>query len=193
MNTTRSSLLDRVRDLDNASSWVEFDKLYRPLLMHYARGRGLGATDAEEIAQQCLEVIVRQISGFRKRSSFRSWLRAIVANKVKKHFRERKKWSTAGADALADAVGTEEAPDAAWDRQWELAHLAYCMEDLRSYFAEHTVRAFQLYVIHEVPVAVIASLLGMTPNQIYVAKSRVTRRIKERFSELLRGLYGEGS
>ena len=193
MNTTRSSLLDRVRDFDNTSSWVEFDRLYRPLLMHYARGRGLGATDAEEVAQQCLEVIVRRISGFRKRSSFRSWLRRIVANKVKKHFRERKKWSTTGADALADAVGTEEAPDAAWDRQWELAHLAYCMDDLRSEFAEHTVRAFQLYAIQEMPVAEIASLLSVTPNQIYVAKSRVTRRIKERFSELMRLLYGDVS
>ena len=58
MPATRSSLLSRVRDLDDSDGWVEFDKLYRPLLIEYAQQRGLSFEEAEEIAQQCLIAIV---------------------------------------------------------------------------------------------------------------------------------------
>ena len=32
MNTTRASLLARLKDLDNTVAWQEFDGLYRPML-----------------------------------------------------------------------------------------------------------------------------------------------------------------
>ncbi len=35
--------------------------------------------------------------------------------------------------------------------------------------------------------------LGMTANQIYVAKARVLARIRERFGEMIESLYGESS
>lgn len=191
MERTRSSLLGRVRDLDDSSGWVEFDGLYRPLLVRYARNRGLGATDAEEIAQQCIEVIVEKIQRFKKRARFRSWLRRIVDNKVKQFIRDRRKRVAAGDEVLAELPCVRGGLDEIWEHQWELAHLAYCMRRLRADFADHTLQAFELYVIQSLPVADIAELLGMTPNQIYMAKSRVIKRIRERHTELTTALYGE--
>jgi RNA polymerase sigma factor (sigma-70 family) len=190
MNTTRSSLINRVRDFGNASSWVEFDRLYRPLLAEYARRCGIDRVDAEEIAQQCLQVVVRQIPEFQKRKSFRGWLWAIADNKIKRYFRDRKARRCLAPGALADKAAAVETPDQEWERQWELAHLAYCIDNVRGDFAEHTFRAFELYVIHEKPVAEIVRTLGMTANQVYVAKSRVCCRIRERFHELMEALYG---
>ncbi|UCE60177.1 MAG: pre-peptidase C-terminal domain-containing protein [Phycisphaerales bacterium] len=40
MDATRSSLLSRVRDFDDETSWSDFDKLYRHLLTTYAMRRG---------------------------------------------------------------------------------------------------------------------------------------------------------
>jgi hypothetical protein len=57
-SATRSSLLSRVRDLQDADGWMRFDQLYRPMLIEYARHRGLRQEAAEEIAQQCLAAIV---------------------------------------------------------------------------------------------------------------------------------------
>lgn len=191
MNTTRSSLLENIRDFDHASAWVEFDRLYRPLLMQYARRWGLRDAEAEEITQQCLDVILAHIREFRRKSSFRGWLRGIVHNKVRQHFRDKHKRAGGGEEELAGAADPAESPGESWDRQWEAAHLAYCIDDLRGDFAEHTIAAFELYVIHELPVAEISRTLDMTANQIYVAKSRVIKRLKERSAELMRLLYGE--
>jgi RNA polymerase sigma factor (sigma-70 family) len=193
MNTTRSSLISRVRDFGDASSWVEFDRLYRPLLAQYVRRCGVDPVDAEEIAQQCLEVVVHQIPEFQKRKSFRGWLRAIADNKVKRYFRDRRARRCMAPGALADKAVAVDTPEQEWERQWELAHLAYCIENVRGEFAEHTFRAFELYVIYEKPVAEIVRMLGMTANQVYVAKSRVCCSIRERFHELMQALYGGAS
>ncbi|HNQ22392.1 MAG TPA: sigma-70 family RNA polymerase sigma factor [Phycisphaerae bacterium] len=190
MNTTRLSLLERVRDLDDASGWAQFDKLYRPLLMLYARRRGLSPADAEEIAQECLEVLVAKIQGFERRLSFRAWLHRIVDHKVNQHLARQRRALSLGPEWLEEAPATEPSPAQIWEQQWDRTHLFYCLAALRSDFAPHTLQAFELYVLQGLPVAEIARLLGMTPNQIYVAKSRVMRRLREAYRRLIDKLYG---
>lgn len=193
MESTRASLLSRVRDFEDASGWSEFDRIYRPLLTRYARQRGLGLDEAEEIAQQCLEIIVGRIKDFQRRQRFRSWLRRLVENKVKQHFALRKNGVPMDPDLLQGFAGTEPSPADSWEADWNRTHLEYFIGSLSSEFAPHNLLAFECYVLDELPVPRIAELLGMTPNQIYVAKSRVIRRIRERFGDMLSGLYGIGT
>ncbi len=190
MADTRSSLLSRVRNFDDASGWEEFDKLYRPLLTRYARRRGLDADQAEEIAQQCLEVVVSQIGEFRRRKSFRGWLRRIVENKVCKHLDQRRR-GRADSEAVERVAGAEADPAELWERQWNRTHLLYCLASLKTDFAPHTLAAFERYVLEEQPVAKIVEELSLTRNQVYVAKSRVMKRLAERFTDLLETMYGD--
>ena len=190
MPSTRGSLISQIRDLDAATGWVECDRLYRPLLTWYARSRGLDQHEAEEITQQCLEVIVSKIGAFQRRSSFRGWLRQIVDNKVKQYFSRHRKERQARTDVFTSVADTEPSPAQAWENQWEKAHLLYCLSHLRGEFAKHTIQAFELYVLRELPVKEIAEMLSMTPNQIYVAKSRVVRRLVKTNAELTETLYG---
>lgn len=190
MPSTRGSLISRIRDLDAAADWVEFDRLYRPLLTWYARASGLDQNEAEEITQQSLEVIVSKIGAFQRRSSFRGWLRRIVDNKVKQHFSRHRKEKQARTDVFTSVADRELPPAQVWENQWERAHLLYCLDHLRNEFAKHTIAAFELYVLRELPVKEIAEVLAMTPNQIYVAKSRVVRRLVETNAQLTETLYG---
>jgi RNA polymerase sigma-70 factor (ECF subfamily) len=192
LNTTRSSLLSDIRDFTHESAWVEFDRLYRPLLIQYARHHGLGPGEAEEIAQQCVEVVLAQIADFQKRLSFRGWLRTIVLNKVRQFFRDQRR-RAAGGDAMLEGVPDEAPPGDPWDREWEAAHLAYCLAEVRSTVAEHTYYAFELYVIRDMPVEEVSRILAMTPNQIYVAKNRVIKKLRERSDRLMQHLYGDAS
>lgn len=191
MTTTRDSLLRRVRDFDDAGGWAEFDKLYRPLLLRYAQRRGLGEEEAEEIAQQCLEVIVSRIQTFERRASFRGWLHRIVDNKVKQHLSRRGRQLQPRTGVLENQADDAPTPDQLWEQQWNRTHLLYCLVSLRADFAAHTLQAFELYVLQGVPARDAAEMLGMTPNQIYIAKCRVMRRLKERSKALLDKLYGE--
>jgi len=190
VNATRSTLLHRVRDLDDAEGWEEFDKVYRPMLFRYARRRDLPYEAAEEIAQQCLVAVVSRIGQFERKKSFRGWLRAMVDNKISDYVASRKRERQADTDMLRDAHDRDPSSVEIWEKNWDQAHLLHLATTLRTNFARHTLQAFSLYVLEERPVQEIGQLLGMTPNQIYVAKSRVTRFIREELGHLVDGLYG---
>ena len=188
MSDTRSSLLKRVKDLGDDTSWVEFDKLYRPLLVHYGMDRGLPREAAEETAQQCMADIAGGIASFQRRVSFRGWLRGMIENKVKDQLRKRR-LERGGRTADFDREQTQEGnPALVWERQWNRTHLLYCLNLIRDEISPVTYQAFELYVIAERPVGEIAAQLDMTRNQIYVAKHRVLARLKNRWSDLADGM-----
>ena len=190
MAATRSTLLRRVRDLNDADGWEEFNRLYRPLLVEYAGRRKLPLDAAEEIAQQCLTAIVSRIGQFEKQSSFRGWLRGMVDHKISDYFAHRRRERQADTDVLLNVCDTGPSPVELWELSWNQVHLRHLIASLRASFAKHTLQAFSLYVLEERPVKEISQALGMTPNQIYVAKARITRCIRERFSDVVDGLYG---
>lgn len=190
MDETRSSLIQRVRDLGDVDGWNEFDRFYRPMLMRYARGRGLAADDAEEIAQQCMTAIVNQIGKFERHRSFRGWLRGMVDHKVSDLFASRYRHRRADTAMLEGAADTSTSTGALWEEEWNESHLHALLGDLRNSFAEHTLKAFELYVVCSYAVADICRLLDMTPNQVYVAKNRVINHIKKNFGDTLDSMYG---
>ena len=181
---TRSTLIEGVRDLTDTERWEEFDRLYRPMLTRYARDRGLKQDEIDEIVQECMIAIVERISNFEKRSSFRNWLRGMVEHKVADMFRRRPQELQALTRDFSGLNGREKTPIELWEREWNRAHLLHCMSMLRSEVAEHTWQAFHMYVIEEKSVEHIARVLGMTPNQVYVAKSRMMNRIEQRWEEI---------
>ena len=54
MDTTRASLLLRIKDTRNTHAWAEFDAIYRPMLYRFARARGLDDAAAEDLVQHCI-------------------------------------------------------------------------------------------------------------------------------------------
>ncbi len=65
MEDTRSTLLVRLRDPTDQDAWRTFDELYRPMLVGYACARGLDQADAEDVAQQCIQAVLKQIGANR--------------------------------------------------------------------------------------------------------------------------------
>ncbi|MHC5111796.1 MAG: RNA polymerase sigma factor [Planctomycetota bacterium] len=189
MPATRSSLLNRVRNNDDAAGWREFDRLYRPLLTDYARIHGMRSQEAEEVAQECLAAISDVIHRFEKQKSFRGWLQGMVRRKVADQIKANQKHTRADTTMLATTPDKGTTAEQAWTRIWNRTHLEYCLELLREEFAQHTLQAFHYYVLEELPVDLISEKLGMTPNQIYVAKNRVMKKLRSRCSDLLDGLY----
>jgi RNA polymerase sigma-70 factor (ECF subfamily) len=185
MSRTRSSLLEQIRDLGDSRGWERFDELYRPMLFRYARDRGLSLDEAEEIVQECMTAMVEGIQRFERKASFRGWLRGMVDNKVADQIRKRNPERQGFTRDFARPQERERSPAELWEREWNRAHLLQCLAHVRAEVSEHTFRAFQLYVLEGLPVSEISRRLGMTANQIYVAKSRVMTRIEERSSELL--------
>jgi RNA polymerase sigma factor (sigma-70 family) len=187
VDTTRPSLLLRIRDRRDDAAWQTFDGIYRPLLQRYAVACGLKSADAEDVVQHCMSAVQENIAGFDydpAKGRFKSWLRTIVYNRVRNLIRDRP--AGLGGDAEMRGVPSrEESPEQVFDRLWMQEHLWHCIELVRRDVEPTTFRAFEMYVLEQRTIEEVCAELKVRPNVVYTIKWRLTEKIAERMRELL--------
>ena len=181
---TRPSLLERIRDPSDTVAWQDFVTLYAPLIYAYGRRRGLQDADAADVSQAVFQSIAQAISGFRydaTRGRFRSWLFTVTRNQVSKMLLKKAQLPISGDKEHARF---EEQIDSAtererWDREHEQHLFHWAAAKARDEFQEKTWLAFRMVAVDGKSVAETSESLGMTPGAIYIAKSRVTSRLRQ--------------
>src|SRR5262249_26379023 len=166
MPDTPVSLLERLRLQPDAASWQRLVDLYTPLIRSWLRRHALQPPDADDLVQEVLGVLVRELPEFRRdlrRGAFRRWLRGITVTRLRAFWRPRSA-RPFGADAqkvleqLAD-------PDSALSRLWDEEHdrhvVARLLELLEPEFEPVTWRAFRRLVLEEEPAATVAAQPGI--------------------------------
>jgi RNA polymerase sigma factor (sigma-70 family) len=186
MAETSASLLDRLRTQPDDPSWKRLVDLYTPLIQGWLRRYGVGAADADDLTQEVLGAVVRDLPQFRheRRGAFRSWLRTITVHRLKGFWRAAQHRPVAiGGDAVAQQLAQLEDPDSGLSRVWEEEHdrhvLRRLLELLAPEFAPTAWRAFERVALRGEPAAAVAADLGMTVNAVLIAKSRVLRRLRQ--------------
>ncbi|MEM7198853.1 MAG: sigma-70 family RNA polymerase sigma factor [Planctomycetota bacterium] len=181
MNSTRASLLARVRDFADGAAWQEFYDRYAPVLYGYARSCGLGHADAEEVRDRCLDRLLRDLPGFvydRSRGRFKSWLSAVARTKVADVLRlrrDRRNLDTAELLAIPDGGPS---PAEAWAEQWRLQGLRVELQRARQRVSTQFWSAFELLLEGELSPGEIAGKLRMSRGQVYKAKWQVLREVR---------------
>lgn len=186
---TSTLLLNGLADRGNARAWGEIDARYRPVLAGFARGLGLTDEDAADVAQQALAEFARDfMAGRYQRGKGRlsSWLMGIAHHRAIDAIRaraRRKEW--AGESAIIDRADPARLTQT-WDNSQRQAILAEAMRQLResSRMADKTIRAFELVGLQNVPAEEAARECGMAVDEVYVAKNRVTKRLREIVAEI---------
>ncbi len=189
MDTTRPSLLVRIRDCQDSAAWGLFDDIYRPILHRFAAARGLSHADAEDIVQQCMTAISTYIQSFDydpARGRFRTWLQTMVNNKVRNLVRDRRD-HPAGGDRIANVPTDDDSPEDIFEKIWRQQHIWHCLRQIEGEVDATTFTAFQHYVIEERPIEEICAALSLKPNNVYTIKWRLTQRLSEKMTELLGG------
>lgn len=188
---TRRSLLSRLRDFEDKESWQTFFDLYWRLLYNVARRAGLDDVDAQDVVQDAVMAIAREIPEFRydpERGSFKQWLFRILRRRVSDHFRKLYRQpahagispdmleGTGDADAIRmqDGVSLSDA----WDQEWERSVLDAAIAQVRGQANPKQFQVFDYCVLKEWPVAKVASTLGMNAAQVYLARHRVSQAVK---------------
>lgn len=180
MTTTRRTLLDRVRDPRDDEAWERFHALYAPLLYGYARARGVAHADAEEVRDQCLGEVARRMRTFEydpRRGRFKSFLYRLARDEVVDLLRARRE-EHADTRTLESIETSEATPDETWERQWRESHLRWCLDRASDAVNERNYRAVRL-LLDGATVPDVCARLGMNANQVYKAKMRVLRRVRE--------------
>jgi RNA polymerase sigma-70 factor (ECF subfamily) len=190
MATTPVSLLKRLHGLpqmETTAAWSEFLELYTPILFRWARRLGLQQSDAADLVQDVFVVLVRRLPEFEydPKKSFRAWLRTILVNR----------WRDAGrrAAVLVEHVGhpaldelndPHEMPDFAETEYREML-MRRALELMQREFKPTTWKACWEQLVEGRPAADVARDLGLTVNAVYVARSRVLRRLREYLDQLI--------
>jgi RNA polymerase sigma-70 factor (ECF subfamily) len=186
---TRPSLLLRIRDPQDAKAWETFTTTYAPLVVGFCRRRGLQGADADDVTQEVFTRLSRTIRGFEyepARGRFRDWLGTMVHNEICRFVNRHQRHMGAGADVptveleqpAASAIGPE------WEEHFHTHILACALDEIRSQFEPQTWLAFELVWLRDQPSAKVAADLNMDVAAVYVAKSRVLRRLREKLLEL---------
>jgi RNA polymerase sigma-70 factor (ECF subfamily) len=189
---TSVSLLERLAGTPTDDDWRRLLDLYQALLRAWLARAGVRPSDGDDLVQEVLLVVVREIGGFRRRGqgSFRAWLRTILAHRVRDYFRGQKYRPTATGDGdFLRRLDELESPASALSRQWDREHddhvAASLMGRVQGDFAPTTWQAFRRHVLEGEPAARVAEELGLSLNSVLLAKSRVLKRLRQELAGLV--------
>ncbi len=188
-DSTRPTLLLRLRNRTDELSWQEFHERYGELLYRYARARGAAAVDAEDIVQEVEMYLFKAMEGFEydvSKGRFRTYLRTAVVHamsrKAQKQARQGEILDPKVFDQLATAKEADQ--DDRWEHEWRLHRLRWALRAITTEVEPVTLEAFRLHVLVGQPVGEAAAQLGISTASVYQAKSRILKRVKEKLETL---------
>src|SRR5262245_27429148 len=156
---TRSSLVERLRNLDDQVAWQEFFDTYWKLLYCAAIKSGLSDQEAEDVVQETIIGVARRMEEFDynpKICSFKGWLMHVARRRIIDRFRRRhspdRQFVPLGTDTTTGGPSLQVADPSAkadfegmWNEEWERNLMDAAIERVR-----RTVRAehYQIFHLH---------------------------------------------
>lgn len=186
---TRSSLIVRLRDLNDTQAWNEFVDLYTPKIHGWACRHGISGADADDVTQVVLLKLVRAIADFQyepQRGRFRGWLKTVTDNVVRDFGRKSAKGGRATGDtqtqrcleSLADPDVVESLRELL-ERELQNELLIEAEEQVRLRVKAVNFEAWRLTTREGVSAADAAEQLGIKVSDVYVARTRITKSIRD--------------
>ena len=203
---TRASLLQRLKDLGDQTSWNQFYDLYHGLIFSVARRAGLTELEAGEVVQETLISVAKKMPEFSYKpgkDSFKGWLltvtrwrirdqlakrpgSAMQAQQVSPAVQQEPGSRTATIERVADPTGPE--LECIWDQEWETQLLHTALARIKRQVHPLHYQIYHLHVILGQPAREVARALGVNIAQIYLAKLRVGNLLKKEAKKLRQAL-----
>jgi RNA polymerase sigma-70 factor (ECF subfamily) len=189
MPTTRASLLVRLRDPGDGDAWEQFVQVYGPVVYGFARKRGVQDADAADLMQEVLRSLMtsaRRLDYDPKRGSFRNWLFTVTRNKLIDLREKQRRGQAVGGSSALEMLDQQPSRDdeSLWDEEFRRQVFSVAAEQVKVEFEPTTWSAFWSTAVEGAKPQEVAAALGISVGAVYVAKSRVQARLKERVAEL---------
>ena len=192
---TTTALLQGLHEEGGNAAWAVLDRRYRPIVTGLARRLGLSDQDAMDVAQ---ETMIRVLAEYRdgrydrERGRMRSWLLSIARTRIADVHRKRAVRREARGESAMVSIPKEQELKDIWSTERRFVVLREALADLEatSKTSDRSIRAFEMLVFHRRSVSDVASELDMSENDVYLAKSRIARKLKETVHQL-ESLYEE--
>ncbi len=195
---TRSTLLNRMKNDGDQEGWVDFFNTYWKLIYSVAKKVGLSDADAQDVVQETILTVHRKIKEFdydRNKGSFKGWLKVITRSRINDHFRKQSRRPDKPNQHIndEDKSGPDETipdPDGfelerIWDQEWQSHRASIALERVKQQVSPKQFQIFDCYVLKEWSVEDIKRKLDYSSGQIYMAKYRVGKLLKQELEILL--------
>ena len=194
--STRASLIHRLKNWQDESSWHDFFNIYWKLIYGVARKAGLTDPEAQDVVQETLISVAKHMPAFKYNpaiGSFKAWLLNMTRWRIISQFRKRLPIADhrppAGATTPVEIV--EEMPDpasldldAAWQAEWETNLLNAALNNLRRRIDPQRLQIFDFYVNKEWRPEKVADHFGVSIDLVYQVKHRVTEALRTEVARL---------
>jgi RNA polymerase sigma-70 factor (ECF subfamily) len=182
-------LIQRLQDGGDNAAWEEFASIYRPVIVRIALRKQMQFDDAEDLAQQVLLLVLKNINKWKSdpaRARFRTWLQTVVRNATMNALSRRPKdQASGGTNSLQQLHQRPDKADSlSFDLEWQRETLRWVAHQVRGEFESTTWTAFWDTAIEQLPAQEVAEKIGRSVGAVYIARSRVMQRIKQRIAEL---------
>ena len=194
LDSTNISLLARVKS-NEGTAWELLVELYAPMI--YSRCRhhwGLEPSDAENVGQEVFKSVSKSINNFRRQreGSFRKWLRVIIDNKCRDHFRKNSlavaEGGTRAHDLIAaveDKIDNELLDEGDAELGEKAILMRQAMKMVQGEFSPRDWKIFWDIAIEDKDRKDTAVKFEVSDNVVYLAMSRIKKRLKTAFEDLL--------
>ena len=188
---TSITLLSRLRhDPKDAAAWSDFLARYEPKILDWCRRWQLQEADAQDVTQNVLMRLCRLMSKFDydPTRSFRAWLKTLTHHAWRDFVAERRAAGLGSSNSWMSALlenlqaGAELVEDLQDEFHRELMDRA--MERVRMRVAPRDWDAFHLTALEGWSAAAAGAHLQIKVAQVYLAKSRVIKRIQQEVRRL---------
>jgi RNA polymerase sigma-70 factor (ECF subfamily) len=194
-------LLGRLRrDPANEAAWGEFVDHYGAKIYEWCRSWRLQEADAQDVTQNVLLKLAEKMKEFTydPARSFRAWLKTITHHAWSDFLRARQRPGLGSGDShVADLLQNTEARadlDQRLEKEYDRELLEEAIVRVRLRVAPQTWQAFRLTALDGLSGAEAARQVPMQVAQVFVARRRVQKMLKEEIARLENaGLDGDSA
>lgn len=184
---TNETLLARVRDPQDLQAWAEFVSIYRPLLYRFGRRYGLQDVDAQNLVQDDLQKVARQVERWesgKPSGGLRRWLATVARNAAIDAIRrvrpDAAQGGTSVQDRLLELRDRRDSSEHELQRELDRQAFRWAAARIRDEFTDSTRSAFWRMTVDGESCSEVAESAGRTLGSVYTARSRVMQRLKEK-------------
>lgn len=185
ISETSLSLLRRLKmPVEDKAAWAQVTFLYAPAVLYRCKRANLSTADTEDVIQEVFCTLHMKIASFERRhkKAFRSWLRAITENKIGDMYKRLNKQARAEGGTEAN-LRLEQQPDLADSDESEAEECGLIFQQAirlaEGRFEPKSIEAFLRVVVDGEASQEVADKLGVTPNALYIIKSRILTFLRQ--------------
>ncbi|WDE97115.1 sigma-70 family RNA polymerase sigma factor [Lentisphaera profundi] len=173
--STRVTLIQRIKNRLDENSWEEFTRWYSPYIMAILNRSGVPLHQVEDLNQDILLSIWKSIENFEYKPSectFRTWLSTISRNKIYDFFARQKTKSNYESSTVIPTTLEKSEIDIIIEREWRLYIAGKAFEKVSQQFNEKAIQAYREFQSGK-DVPDISQKLEISESSVYVYNKRV--------------------